>query len=90
MTGPVSQLMAIEGTLLRYILELREQGVTVIMFMVALRASFILSKFRAKSFTMCCSCVKCFLVAGLFSYQMGMHTLQRPPAKVESKAYDFM
>ena len=41
-SGPLSQLSAIEGALLRYIFELREQGVMVNTLMVALRASFIL------------------------------------------------
>ena len=30
------------------------------------------------------------MVARSFSYQMGTHTSQRPPAEVESKAFDFM
>ena len=88
--GPLSQLKAIKGALLRYIFKYREQGVPVNTFMIALRASFILPEFREKSFTARCSAVKPFLNAHLFSYQMGLHTLQRPPAKVESKALNFM
>ena len=68
LTGPVSQLKAIEGALLRYIYEYCEQGVVVNMFMVALRASFISPKFREKSFTARCSCVKRILIAHSFSY----------------------
>ncbi len=89
-SGPLSQLRAIEGAPLRYIFELREQGVMVNMLMVALRTSFILPELREKSFTMRCTCVKRFLIAHTFSYRMGTHTLQHPPAKVESKAFDFM
>ena len=89
-SGPLSQLRAIEGALLHYIFELREQGVMVNMFMVMLRASFISPEFHEKSFTACCSCVKRFLIAHSFSYQMGTHTSQRPPAKVESEAFDFI
>jgi hypothetical protein len=47
--GPVSQLKSIKGPLLCYIFEFHEQGVMVNTFMVALRASFILPEFRAKS-----------------------------------------
>ena len=42
------------------------------------------------SFTVRCSAVKHFMVAHLFLYRMGTHTLQRPPAEVESEAFDFM
>ena len=87
LTGLVSQLKAIEGALLHYIFEHREQGVMVNTFMVALRVSFILPEFHEKSFTMRCSCVKRFLIAHSFSYRMGMHTSQHPPAKIEGKAF---
>ncbi len=66
--GPVSQLKAIEGALLRYIFEYREQGVLVNTFNLTLRASFLLPEFHKKSFTACCSAVKCFMVAHLFLY----------------------
>ena len=90
LTGPVSQLKAIEGALLRCIFEYREQGAVVNTFMIALRVSFISLEFHKKSFTVQCSCVKRFLIAHLFSYRMGTHTSQPPPAEVESKAFDFM
>ena len=90
LTGPSSQLKAIEDGLLRYIFEKREQGIEVSTFTVMLRASFMLPKFHEKSFTAHCSCVKCFLFAHSFSYQMGTHTSQRPPAEVEGEASDFM
>ncbi len=88
--GPVSQLKAINDALLHYIFKLCEQGVTVNTFMVVLRASFISPKFRPKSFRARCSCAKHFMIAHLFSYPMGTHTSQRPPAEVESKAFNFM
>ena len=90
LTGPVSQLKAIEGDLLRYIFEFHEQGVVVNTFMVVLRASFISPEFHEKSFTARCSAVKCFLIAHSCAYQMGTHTSQRPLAEVESEAFDFM
>jgi len=90
LTGPASQLKAIKDGLLRYIFEKREQGIKIKVFTVVLRASFMLPKFRKKSFTACCSCVKCFMHAHSFSYRMGTHMSQQPPAEVESKAFDFM
>jgi transposase len=89
-TGPSSQLKAIEDGLLRYIFEKREQGIEVSTFTVVLRASFLSPEFREKSFTARCSCVKRFLHAHSFSYRMGTHTSQRPPAEVEGEASDFM
>jgi hypothetical protein len=88
--GPVSQLQAIEGALLRYIFKYSKQGVLVNTFNLTLRASFLLPEFREKSFTARCSAVKRFMVAHSFSYRMGMHTSQRPPAEVEGEAFDFM
>ena len=88
--GPASQMKAIEGALLHYIFEYREQGVSVNTFNLALRASFLSPEFREKSFTARCSAVKRFMVAHLFSYRMGTHTSQRPPAEVEGEAFDFM
>ena len=67
LTGPFSQLNAIEDGLLRYIFEKREQGIEIKVFTVMLRASFMLPEFRKKSFTVRCSCVKHFLFAHSFS-----------------------
>ena len=67
LTGPSSQLKAIEDGLLRYIFEKREQGIEIKVFTVMLRASFMLPEFRKKSFTVRCSCVKHFLFAHSFS-----------------------
>jgi hypothetical protein len=90
LTGPSSQLKAIEDGLLRYIFKKCEQGVEIKVFTVVLRASFMSHEFREKSFTARCSCVKRFLFAHSFSYQMGTHTSQQPPAEVECKAFNFM
>jgi hypothetical protein len=59
-------------------------------FTVMLRASFMSPEFREKSFTSRCSCVKRFMHVHSFSYRMGTHTSQRPPAKVEGEAFGFM
>ena len=88
--GPLSQLQLLEDALLRYIFELHKQRISVNMFIVVLRASFLSPEFCAKNFTEGCSTVKRFFIAHLFTYQMDTHTLQRMPAEVESKALDFM
>jgi hypothetical protein len=88
--GPLGQLKSMEDALLRYIFELHEQGINVYMFTVVLRALFLSPKISAKSFALHCSAVKRFMVAHLFTCRMGMHTSQRVPAKVKSKAFDFM
>jgi len=91
LTGPFSQLKAIEDELLRYIFEQREQGVEIKeVFTVVLRASYMSPEFREKSFTARCSCVKHFMRAHSFAYRMGTHTSQRPPAEVEGEVFDFM
>ena len=41
LTGPVSQLKAIEGARMRYIFEYREQGLSVNTFNLTLRVSFL-------------------------------------------------
>jgi hypothetical protein len=90
LAGPFSQLKTIEDDLLRYIFELREQGVEIHVLTIVLRASFLSPEFRIKSFTARCSCVRRFFSAHSFSYRMGTHTSQRPPAEVQGEAFDFM
>ena len=88
--GPLGQLKLLEDALLRYIFELRKQGINVNTFTVVLRASFLSPKFHAKSSTACCSAVKRFMVAHLFAYRMGTHMLQHVLLKVQSEALNFM
>jgi len=90
LTSPSSQLKAIEDELLRYIFEQREQGVEIKVFTVVMRMSYMSPEFCEKSFTARCSCVKCFMRAHSFSYRMGTHMSQQPPAEVEGEAFDFM
>ncbi len=59
-------------------------------FKLAMRASFLSPEFREKSFTARCRAVKRFMVAHSFSYRMGAHTSQRPPAEVEGEASNYM
>ena len=88
--GPLGQLKLLEDALLCYIFKLCKQEDIINTFTVVLRASFLLPKFCAKTFTGPCSAVKCFLIAHLFAYQMGMHTSQRPPAEVENEALNIV
>ncbi len=48
--GLLSQLMAIKEPLLRYIFELRKQGLIINMLVIVLRALYILTEFWEKSF----------------------------------------
>ena len=61
--GLLSQLMAIKEPLLCYIFQLRKQGLIINTFVIALRASYILTNFCEKSFTVQCSAVKQFCYA---------------------------
>jgi hypothetical protein len=88
--GLLGQMMAIKEPLLCYIFKFRKQGLTIIMFIIAFRASYISTKFYNKSFPVQCSAVKQFCYAHLTTYQMGTHMLQRPPAQVKSKALNYM
>jgi hypothetical protein len=88
--SPLGQLMGIKEPLLRYIFELREQGLTVNTFVIALSASYISTKFCKKSFTVQCSAVKPFCYAHSMTYQMDTHMLQHLLAQVESKALNYM
>jgi hypothetical protein len=80
----------IEEPLLCYFFEICKHGITINMLVIALRALYLSPKFCKKRFTAWCSAVVQFVLAHLITYQMGMHTMQRPPAKVESKALNYM
>ena len=69
--GPLGQLKSLEDALLRYIFELRKQGVIGNTFIVVLRALFLLAKLCTKNYTARCSTVKSFFIAHLFAYRMG-------------------
>ncbi len=66
--GRLSQLMAIEEPLLRYIFELCKQGQTINTFIILLRALCISPKFFKKSFIAQYSAVKQFCYAHLMTY----------------------
>ncbi len=88
--GLPSQLEGIKEPLLCYIFKMREQGVVINTWRVALRASYLLPEFREQSFTTQCNAVKCWLVSHSMRYRMGTHTAQRTLAEVQSEAHNFM
>ena len=66
--GPLSQLKPIEDPLLRFIFEMREQGMAVSTLMVAIKASQLSPEFAAKTVIARRSAVKRFLCAHSLVY----------------------
>ena len=88
--GPLSQLKTIEEPLLRFIFEMREQGMSVSTLMVTIKASQLSPEFASKSVVARRSAVKRFLRAHSLVYQMGTHVAQRDPDEVHGEASDYM
>ncbi len=88
--GLLGQLKAIKEPLLCHIFQLREQGVTVSMFQMVVRASQFCPMIGAKHFVAWCSTVKHFVHTHSFVYRMGTHLLQRKPDESETEAKDYM
>jgi len=88
--GPLGQLKPIEDTLLRFIFEMREQGMAVSTLMVTIKASQLSPEFAAKSLIARRSAVKRFLCAHSLVYRMGTHVAQRDPEEVRGEATDYM
>ena len=57
-TGPLGQLKPLEDTLLRYVFEQHEQGMTVNTSLLIVKASSLSPEFNAKHFTARCSAMK--------------------------------
>ena len=89
-TGPLGQLKVIEEPLLRFIFEMREQGMPVSNLMVMIKASKLSDEFAAKTCTARYSAVKRFLRAHSLVYRMGTHVAQRDPEEVRGEASDYM
>ena len=87
---PLTQLKAIEEPLLRFIFEMREQGMSVTTAMVVIKASKLSDEFRAKTLLARYSAVRRFLRAHSFVYRMGTHVAQRAPDEVQGEASDYM
>ena len=88
--GPLGQLKPLEQALLRYIFEHREQGMSVHMFDLIVKASSLSSEFNAKHFVARCSAAKRFIRAHSLVYRMGTHQSQRKPEEVATEATDYM
>ena len=89
--GPLAgQLKPLEGALLRHIFEQREQGITVRMFDLVIKASSLSPEFNAKHFVARESAMKRFIRANSLVYRMGTHESQRQPDDVATEALDYM
>ena len=77
--GPLLQSKTIEEPLLRFIFEMREQGMLVNTLMVAIQASQLSPEFASKNVEARRSAVKRFLCAHSLVYRMGTHVAQRDP-----------
>jgi hypothetical protein len=88
--GPLSQLKTIEEPLLRFVFEMREQGMLVRTLMVTIQASRISPEFAAKTVIARRSCVKRFLRSHSMVYRMGTHVAQRDPEEVRGEASEYM
>ena len=88
--GPLTQLKAIEEPLLRFIFEMREQGMSVSTLMIVIKASKLSNEFAEKTLVARYSAVKRFVHAHSFVYRMGTHVAQRDPEEVRGEAADYM
>ena len=88
--GPLTQLKAIEEPLLRFIFEMREQGMSVSTLMIVIKASKLSNEFAEKTLVARYSAVKRFVRAHSFVYRMGTHVAQRDPEEVRGEAADYM
>jgi hypothetical protein len=70
--GPLGQLKLLKDALLRHVFDQREQGITVHMYDLVIKASSLSPEFNAKHFIARCSAVKQFLRANSLVYHMGM------------------
>ena len=89
--GRVSILSAVEQELLRFIFELREQGMSVSITMVMLRAAHLSRQFRDKSRNaQYHHSARRFVKQHGLVHRMGTHESQRSPSETASEAQDFM
>ena len=89
--GPPSVvLQPMQDELLRFIFELREQGIPVSISMVASRASQLSPAFSQKSRTAKSSAARRFVRSHSLVHRLGTHESQRSPAETAADAMDFM
>ena len=88
--GPHGQLAAHEDNLLRFVFELREQGMAVSTSMIVIKASILDADFASKTKIAKYCAVRRFVNAHSMVYRMGTHESQRHPDKVAEEASDYM
>jgi DDE superfamily endonuclease len=89
-TGRSSILKPFEQDLLKFIFELREQGMGVSKTMVMIKAASISRPFREKSRTAQYNCAKRFVHSHGLVYRMGTHESQTDPRETTALALDFV
>ena len=89
--GPRSAvLQPMQDELLRFIFELREQGMPVSISMVASKAAQLSPTFSRKSRTAKSSAARRFVRSHRLVHRLGTHESQRSPAETAADAIDFM
>jgi len=89
-TGRLSILHSYEKELLRFIFELREQGMGVSSTTLMIRAAYLCKQFRNKSRNAQYFVVQRFIKRHRLVYRMATHESQRDPREVEVEAKDFI
>ena len=88
--GMASILKQHEEVLLRFIFELREQGIQVSLGMVALKASSLSRLFKEKTTNAKEKIVSRFVASHGLKHRMGTHESQRDPRETATEALDYM
>ena len=88
--GMASILKEHEEVLLRFIFELREQGIQVSLGMVALKASSLSRSFKEKTTNAKEKIVSRFVASHGLKHCMGTHESQRDPRETAAEALDYM
>ena len=88
--GRVSILRAVKEQLLRFIFELREQGMSVSITMVMLRSAHLSREFREKSRIAQYNSARRFVKQHGLVHRMGTNESQRSPNETAADAQDFM
>ena len=88
--GRKSQVDHIGEELLRLIFELREQGLSVSIRMVSMKAGELDSAFQHKSKTAKDRCIQRFVKTNQLVHRVHTHESQRSPVEVENEALDFI
>ena len=88
--GMSSILKEHEEVLLRFIFELREQGIHVSLGMVALKASSLSCSFKEKTTNAKEKIVSRFVASHGLKHRMGTHESHRDPREMATEALDYM